>query len=362
MRKVNDTAIFNYKIAFELAFKSMKQSSFFLLLICAAVLLSCKPSSEERPHQDGMVWIPGGEFIMGSDNADAYPHERPAHKVTVDGFYMDVTEVTNKQYKIFVDATGYQTVAERKPEWEELKLQLPEGTPKPHDSLLVAGSLVFDPPNETVIMNDNANWWKWKVGANWRSPEGGESNLEDRWKHPVVHIAYEDARAYCKWAGKRLPTEAEWEFAARGGKDQFQFGTATELSPQGKFQANYYQGSFPVKDLSEDGFKGTSPVSTFPANKYGLYDMIGNVWEWTSDLYNIDYYHSLSKTKAAVNPHGPEESYDPQEPGIKKYVTKGGSFLCASNYCSNYRSTARQATAFDTGLAHIGFRCVKNVP
>lgn len=330
-----------------------------------AVLTACQ-SRQNTPEDagtteknEGMVWVPGGTFVMGTDDQNSYDHERPAHTVHVDGFWMDVTEVTNGQYKKFADATGYVTVAEKAPSWDELKQQLPPGTPKPPDSVLVAGALVFHPPHEPVMLNDYAQWWTWTKGANWRHPEGAGSDLEGRWNHPVVHIAYEDALAYCAWAGKRLPTEAEWEFAVRGGKEQYQYGSERELNPQGKFIANYFQGSFPVKDLAEDGFTGTSPVASFPPNAYGLCDMIGNVWEWTNDLYNVEYYASLPKNKITDNPRGPASSYDPQEPGVKKYVTKGGSYLCASNYCSNYRSSARQGTAFDSGLSHIGFRCVK---
>lgn len=334
----------------------------FHSLLLVFVLIGCHKKNVERKGHDGMVWIPGGVFTMGSDDQNSYEHERPAHQVHVDGFWMDVTEVTNKQYKKFVDATGYLTVAERKPDWEELKAQLPPGTPKPDDSVLVAGSLVFTPPNEPVMLNDYSNWWSWKKGANWKQPEGPGSNLEGRWNHPVVHIAHEDALAYCKWAGKRLPTEAEWEFAVRGDQDPTAYRSEAELNSNGKLIANYFQGSFPNENLMEDGFKGTSPVASFPPNAYGLYDMIGNVWEWTSDLYNVNYFSSLPNNKITVDPKGPSSSYDPQEPGVKKYVTKGGSFLCASNYCSNYRSSARQATAFDTGLSHIGFRCVTSNP
>jgi len=330
------------------------------LVVFASACNTCTTieTSEAPP---GMIWIPGGEFTMGTEAPDAEPHERPSHPVTVDGFWMDITEVTNTQYKAFVDATGYITVAEKAPTWEDLKAQLPEGTPKPHDSVFAAGALVFNPPAGVVTLNDYSQWWSWTRGASWKSPEGPGSNLDGRLNHPVVHIAYEDAQAYCTWAGKRLPTEAEWEFAVRGGKEQYEYGSERELKTNtGGFIANYFQGSFPARNLAEDGFTGTSPVKTFPANAYGLYDMIGNVWEWTGDLYNVGYYASLPHDKPADNPRGPTNSYDPQEPGVKKYVTKGGSYLCASNYCSNYRSSARQGTAFDSGLSHIGFRCVKD--
>lgn len=340
--------------------------------ILFVLLLSC--TSETRREGDahqresvptgdtpaGMVWISGGEFIMGTDERNAYGHERPAHNVRVDGFWMDVTEVTNRAYKEFVDATGYVTVAERKPDWNELKKQLPPGTPKPPDSVLVPGSLTFHAPGTRVSLNDYSQWWRWTPGANWQQPEGPGSDLDSRWDHPVVHIAYEDAIAFCEWAGKRLPTEAEWEFAARGGEPAKPFDFTRDLATNGRFVANVYQGSFPNNNLAEDGFKDSAPVKTFPPNAYGLYDMIGNVWEWTSDFYDPEYFAQLASNGTARNPKGPKTSHDPNEPGIVKYVTKGGSYLCATDYCSNYRPTARQATAFDSGQSHIGFRCVKS--
>ncbi|HEY9005321.1 MAG TPA: formylglycine-generating enzyme family protein [Ohtaekwangia sp.] len=315
-------------------------------------------SSREKPA--GMVWIPGGDFTMGTDERDAYEHERPAHGVRVKGFWMDETEVTNEQFKKFTDATNYITVAERKPTWEELSRQLPPGTPKPPDSLLVPGSLVFHAPEQPVMLNDYTQWWEWKKGVNWQHPEGPDSNLDGKWNHPVVHIAYEDALAYATWAGKRLPTEAEWEFASRGGQEQQRYSWGSEVSPQGKFMANTFQGSFPTRNLAEDGFASSSPVKTFPANNYGLYDMIGNVWEWTSDWYDATYFQSLARMAITEDPKGPAKSYDPNEPYAQKRVTKGGSFLCASNYCVNYRPSARQGTSVDSGQSHIGFRCVKD--
>lgn len=322
------------------------------LMVLVAVITACTPERNAMVKQDNMVWLQGGEFTMGTNSKESYEHERPAHLVKVNSFWMDTTEVTNAQFKMFVEATDYKTIAERKPDWEELKKQLPEGTPKPPDSVLVAGSLVFQPPAGFVSLHDYSQWWVWTTGADWQNPEGPATTIEARWNHPVVHIAYEDAKAYCNWIGKRLPTEAEWEFAARVSEDE----TQSENKPS----ANYFQGSFPVRNLLEDGFDRTAPVGSFEPNQNGLYDMIGNVWEWTSDLYNINYFATLPANRVTENPVGPEVSYDPAEPGITKYVTKGGSFLCASNYCSNYRTTARQGTAFDSGMSNVGFRCVKN--
>ncbi|MBX2916367.1 MAG: formylglycine-generating enzyme family protein [Cyclobacteriaceae bacterium] len=332
----------------------MKTVSRFFGIGMLCVVASCTPDREPQTRQDNMVKLSGGEFVMGTNSKESYEHERPAHPVKVSAFWMDTTEVTNKEFKKFTEATGYITIAERKPDWEELKKQLPAGTPKPADSILVAGSLVFNPPAGFVSLHDYSQWWKWTKGANWKNPEGAASTIEARWDHPVVHVSYEDARAYCQWAGKRLPTEAEWEFAA-------QSGLTTEQGENVTVKANYFQGSFPTRNLLEDGFERTAPVASFEANNFGLYDMIGNVWEWTSDLYNVNYFATLPTNKPIDNPTGPEQSYDPNEPGVLKYVTKGGSFLCASNYCSNYRTTARQGTAFDSGMSNVGFRCVKDV-
>lgn len=319
-------------------------------------------STQPRPEKDipGMVWIPGGTFTMGTDEVDAYDHERPAHRVKVDGFWMDETEVTNEQYMAFVNATGYVTVAERKPAWEELRKQAPPGTPAPPDSVLVPGALVFTPPPQPVMLNDYSQWWRWVPGTDWRHPDGPKSNLDGRMKFPVVHVAYEDAVAYCEWAGKRLPTEAEWEFASRGGTEQQRYAWGSDLKVNGQFMANTFQGSFPNSNSAEDGFDKLAPVKSFPPNPYGLYDMIGNVWEWTSDLYHVDYFKQLAQSPVSVNPRGPKEPYDPNEPYAIKRVSKGGSFLCASDYCVNYRPSARQGTAFDSGMSNLGFRCVKN--
>jgi formylglycine-generating enzyme required for sulfatase activity len=338
----------------------------FMLIVITVLLCACGRNekgkvAESQPAQreEGMVWIPGGEFVMGTDDPESYEHERPAHRVKIDGFWMDATEVTNEQFRSFVKATGYITLAERTPEWEDMRKQLPPGTAKPHDSVLVAGSLVFHAPDEPVLLNDYSQWWKWLPGADWKHPEGPGSDLEGRWNHPVVHIAYDDALAYCQWAGKRLPTEAEWEFASRGGREQERYGWGNELTPQGRYLANTFQGSFPSTNLQEDGFEKTSPVKSFPPNAYGLYDIIGNVWEWTSDWYDVNYYKTLGASPVSENPQGPASAYDPNEPYAHKRVSKGGSYLCASNYCVNYRPSARQGTAFDSGMSNLGFRCVK---
>jgi formylglycine-generating enzyme required for sulfatase activity len=319
------------------------------------ILASSIAPSEKEP---GMVWIPGGTFTMGTNEKDAYEAEKPAVNLSVSGFWMDTHEVTNAEYQKFTEATGYVTIAERKPDWEELKLQVPPGTPKPHDSLLVAGSMVFTPPSHPVPTDDISRWWSWVVGANWRHPEGPNSNLKGRENHPVVHIAYDDAKAYADWTGKRLPTEVEWEFAARGGVNGKRFAWGDELHPNGQFLANTFQGNFPNENLAKDGFLGTSPVKSFTPNSFGLYDMIGNVWELTDDWFDALKFARLAgqapKLDAGMNP-----CYNPTNPFAQERVIKGGSFLCAANYCVNYRPSARQGHSFDSGTSNVGFRCVK---
>lgn len=308
---------------------------------------------------EGMVWIEGGEFIMGTDEEEAYPPEKPAVKSEVGGFWMDETEVTNLQYKEFVEATGYKTLAEKKPDWEDLKKQLPPGTPKPDDSLLQAGSLVFSPPSKPVSTHDISQWWVWVNGANWKHPEGPESDLEGRWDHPVTHMAYEDAEAYADWAGKRLPTEAEWEFAAKGGKMNQRYAWGDELNPKGQYMANTFQGDFPHGNEGKDGFMGTSPVKNFPPNDFGLYDIIGNVWEMTDDWFDAIKFERIAGNAPALD-SGMNQCYNPNNPYAQERVIKGGSFLCADNYCVNYRPTARQGHSFDSGSSNVGFRCVKS--
>jgi len=300
---------------------------------------------------DGMVWIPGGEFWMGSAE-EQMPDARPWHRVYVDGFWMDRTVVTNKQFARFVEATGYVTVAERKPRPEDYPQAIPER--------LVAGSVVFSPPDHPVALDNHFRWWSYAQGASWRHPEGPASDIRDRMNHPVVHIAFDDAVAYCNWAGNRLPTEAEFEFAARGGLDRKRYAWGDEFLRDGKHMANTFQGHFPDTNTGADGFRATAPVTSFPANGYGLFDMAGNVWEWTSDWYRADYYQTLAAAgEVAINPKGPSDSYDPAEPGVWKRVHRGGSFLCTDQYCARYVAGGRGKGEADTGTNHLGFRTVR---
>ena len=288
---------------------------------------------------------------MGCDDCDM-PDTQPLHLVTVDGYWIDRTPVTNNQFAQFVKATGYVTVAERKP--------VPKDYPGVDPSKLVAGSAVFTPPATDVDLDDVTQWWRYVPGASWKHPEGPGTTIEGREEHPVVHIAWQDADAYAKWAGKRLPTEAEFEFAARGGIDRNRYSWGNELKPGGKWVANIWQGHFPSSNLAEDGYEGTSPVTAFPANGFGLYDVGGNVWQWCADWYRPDYFLTLAASGVALNPQGPGDSYDPQEPGIPKRVQKGGSFLCSDRYCSRYLVGSRGRGAVDSGGSNTGFRCVKS--
>jgi formylglycine-generating enzyme required for sulfatase activity len=302
---------------------------------------------------DGMVLIAGGSFRMGSDRH--YPEEAPEHGVTVDKFWIDRTPVTNADFRRFVNATGHVTFAEIKPDANDYPGALPH--------MLRAGSLVFTPPKHPVDLRDWSQWWTFKFGANWRHPYGPRSSISGLDNHPAVHIAYRDADAYAKWVGKALPTEAEWECAARGGLDGAEFAWGDEFAPAGRHMANTWQGNFPLQNMAEDGYRRTSPVTAFPPNGYGLYDMIGNVWEWTSDWWSTR--HEADAPKACCIPNnprgGPEAaSYDPCQPNIKipRKVLKGGSHLCAPNYCRRYRPAARHAEPVDTSTSHVGFRCV----
>lgn len=308
----------------------------------------------------GMVLIPGGEFFMGADNDQASQDEYPKHKVTLAPFYMDVTEVTNAQFKKFIDATGYLTTAEKKPEWEELKKSLPPGTAKPDDNLLVAASLVFRAADGPVNLRDYNQWWSWREGADWKHPQGPASNIDGKENFPVVHVSWDDAQAYCRWSGKRLPTEAEWEFAARGGLQTNIYPWGNEHINKGTAKANSWEGDFPYRNEEKDGYVRAAPVKSYAHNGYGLFDMAGNVWEWCSDWYNADYYKTLQNT-TSQNPKGPAKSYDPEDPYMPKRSLRGGSFLCNDTYCSGYRVARRMKSSPDTGLEHTGFRCVKDV-
>jgi formylglycine-generating enzyme required for sulfatase activity len=307
----------------------------------------------------GMVWIPGGGFKMGTDSDLGWPDESPPHRVRIDPFWMDETEVTNAQFRAFVEATGYVTTAERQPDVDEILRQSPPGTPPPNKEDLVPASLVFQPTSGPVDLNDFAQWWHWTPGANWRQPDGPESSIEGKDNHPVVHVSWDDAVAYARWAGKRLPTEAEWEFAARGGLEDKPYVWGDERpGTGGKWQCNIWQGAFPYRNRAEDGYRREAPVKSFPSNGYGLFDMAGNVWEWCGDFYRYDLYETLAETGVTVNPPGPNESLDPGNPYGPSRVQRGGSFLCNDAYCSRYRPSARHGCSPDTGMSHVGFRCV----
>jgi len=289
-----------------------------------------------------MVRIPGGTFLMGCDAH--YAEEAPAHRVSVNGFWMDRNAVTNAQFKRFVDATGHVTLAE--------KPANPADYPGAKPELLAPHSVVFRKTDGPVDMRNAYHWWTYVAGADWRHPRGPGSSLQGLWQHPVVHVAFEDAEAYAKWAGKDLPTEAEWEFAARGGLEGAPYVWGEEYMPGGRPMANTWQGEFPHQNLLEDGFEWTAPVGSFPANGYGLHEMAGNVWEWTTDWY--------ADTRAG-DPCCEADSYDRHQPQfqVPRKVVKGGSFLCADNYCLRYRPAARRPQRVDTGMSHIGFRCIK---
>ncbi|MGB1020325.1 MAG: formylglycine-generating enzyme family protein [Flavobacteriaceae bacterium] len=342
-------------------FKAGKRSA-SIFLLTSLFLLGCRLSPDTLPHEvmekEGMVWIPSGSFTMGSIAAMARPDEAPPHQVEVDGFWMDKTEVTNAQFAAFVNATGYITTAEKEPNWEELKKSLPDGTPKPNDSLLQAASLVFKPTDGPVNLNNYGNWWHWTYQASWRQPQGKGSTIKGKENHPVVHVSWDDAMAYAKWANKRLPTEAEWEWAAKGGVEENEYPWGKEGVLVGAAKANSWEGAFPYKNDLRDQFFYTAPVASFEPNRFGLYDMAGNVWEWCSDWYAYDYYQSLDQQKV-VNPKGPKKSYDPYQPYTPQRVMRGGSFLCNDAYCSGYRVASRMKSSPDTGLQHTGFRLVK---
>ncbi|MCM4155800.1 formylglycine-generating enzyme family protein [Gramella sp. AN32] len=323
----------------------------------AIKVITEKPSNIDTP--EGMVWIPGGTFMQGAIESDdmAMNHEKPSHKVAVDGFFMDKTEVTNAEFQQFVKETGYVTVAERKIDWEEMKKQLPPGTHKPHDSILQPGSLTFKKTKNSVPnLYDYSQWWNWTIGANWKHPEGPDSSIKGKENYPVVHIAFEDAQAYAQWAGKRLPTEAEWEYAARGAQPDAVFSWGNDLEKLSEM-ANSWEGEFPTANSKEDGFENIAPVKSYPPNPYGLYDMAGNVWEFTQDWYNINYYENQKNNGVVKNPKGASEWFNPNAMSPEK-VIKGGSFLCSASYCASYRISARMGNSLDSSQEHLGFRTV----
>ncbi|MFN0293641.1 formylglycine-generating enzyme family protein [Pedobacter helvus] len=318
---------------------------------------SLKTLNSVAANLKGMVLVKGGSFDMGSHNDEGRGDEYPLHQVELNDFYIDETEVTNAQFTAFVKATGYITTAERKVDWEELKKQLPPGTPKPNEEDLQPASLTFTPPNHAVQLDNVGQWWSWTPNANWKHPQGPKSNIKGKEDFPVVHVSWDDANAYAKWAGKRLPTEAEWEYASRGGLKNSDFPWGNEDIEKGSPKANTWQGQFPYLNTGWDKHIGLAKVKSFKPNGYQLYDMAGNVWEWTSDWYTPDYYETLAK-KTTKNPTGPTKSYDPQEPSIPKKVVRGGSFMCNASYCKGYRVSSRMKSSPDTGLENTGFRCV----
>lgn len=316
-----------------------------------ASMLAQAANTQPQDLRMGMRWIAGGAFTMGSDHH--YPEEAPAHRVRVNGFWIDPYAVTNLDFSRFVESTGYLTVAERPANPDEYPGAVPE--------LLLPSSVIFRKPPGRVDLRNHFEWWTYVAGADWRHPEGPESSLAGRWDHPVVHVAFADAEAYATWVGKELPTEAEWEFAARGGLEGAEFAWGDERVPDGRHRANTWQGEFPWQNLGEDGYEGTAPVGSFPPNGFGLYEMTGNVWEWTTD-----WYQDHGKIKRACctidNPRGgaPEQSRDPRlhNVTIPRKVMKGGSYLCAPNYCRRYRPAARMPQPIDTSTCHLGFRCI----
>jgi formylglycine-generating enzyme required for sulfatase activity len=307
---------------------------------------------DSAPALEDTIWIPGGSFLMGSDRH--YPEEAPAHHVSVDGFWIERYPVTNDRFARFVAETGHVTDAERPAD--------PAIYPGAQPELLVPSSVVFVKPRQRVDLANHFSWWSYVAGADWRHPEGPSSSIRERGDHPVVHVTFQDAAAYARWAGRELPTEAEWERAARGGLDGAEFAWGAELFPDGEYMANTWQGEFPIVNDIDDGFEGTAPVGSFPANGYGLHDMIGNVWEWTTDWYDGRHRSAGGCCSAIHNPRGGEQqaSYDPRTPDVRipRKVMKGGSYLCAPNYCRRYRPAARMAQAIDTSTCHLGFRCI----
>lgn len=316
---------------------------------------SAAPTALPGEAPPGMVWVPGGEFMMGGDDQFASEAERPVHRVRVDGFFMDAYTVSNARFREFVEATGYVTVAERVPNVAELMRQVPPGTPPPDPKLLVPGSLVFAPTTKPVDLRDWSQWWKWTPGADWRHPDGPASSIAGKDDYPVVQVAWDDARAFAAWAGRRLPTEAEWEFAARGGAKRRHHAWGNAAFDPRHPQANIYDGTFPTHAAAP------KPVGQYPATGFGLFDMAGNVWQWTLDWYRTDSYAIDAERSPVSNPTGPPSGLDPATEGQPARVVRGGSYLCNDSYCRGYRVSARSPGAPDTGTSHIGFRTVMTI-
>ncbi|MDR3491263.1 MAG: formylglycine-generating enzyme family protein [Gammaproteobacteria bacterium] len=337
-----------------------------ITLISLSVFIIIGALLNHHSTHKGMVWIPGGEFMMGSDSHLAKANERPAHLVRINGFWMDQTDVTNAQFAAFVKATHYVTTAEQKPDWETLRVQLLPGTPKPSDEQLVPGAMVFVGTKNAVPLDDASQWWRFVPQTNWRHPNGPDSNIIGKEDYPVVQVSHEDAIAYAKWAKKRLPTEAEWEFAARGGLQQADYAWGNELQPGGKRMANTFAGKqFPIVDPQHESLIGTSKVASYPANGYGLYDMTGNAWQWVADWYRADAFVQEAQGAEPINPQGPKDCFDPSHLSstpvdAPKRVTRGGSFLCDPNFCVSYRPSARRGVDPYNPMSHISFRLAKS--
>lgn len=339
-----------------------------IIVSLGCMLASCHTSTPEQGKTEipasiallnPMILIPAGEYRMGADDDSGMPDEYPSHAVKVDSFLLDEHEVTNAEFRAFVEATGYVTTAERPITKEEYMRSLPPGSPEPDSSMLLPGSLVFTPTAQAVDLNDVGQWWRFVLGADWQHPEGPGSDIKGKDHYPVVHVSWEDAQAFAKWAGKRLPTEAEWEFAARGGLKGQPFPWGTELPQTGKAKANIWSGHFPYENTETDGFYHIAPVKSFAANGYQLYDMAGNVWEWTADWYSTNYYKEVQP--GAANPTGPAQPYDAMDPNAPKRVIRGGSFMCSDEYCRGYRVSARMKTTPESGLSNLGFRCARSL-
>ena len=341
--------------------------NFSVLFICVILIFfGCKTESKKNSLKNnhinapqGMVWVPKKTFTLGAKKNDPFALEKemPSRNVTVDGFFIDATEVTNKQFKAFVKATGYVTIAERPIDWEEMKSSLPAGTPKPPDSILQPGCLIFNRNvKEITSLNDISQWWTWKIGANWKQPNGPGSSIEGKDDYPVVHIAYQDALAYCKWANRMLPTEAQWESAAQGTAKDNIFTWGNNKSELDK-NANTWQGVFPITNNQIDGFQYLAPVKSYPPNSIGIYDMLGNVWEMTADFFDVDYYKNM-KSQDLLNPKGSSKTYNPDNLYEIQTVIKGGSFLCNAAYCASYRISAKMPMSMSSSTDHTGFRTV----